>query len=522
MNLSIRAKLLGSFIIVLVMLASVGTTAIVQMRSLNNSIDNVQNNWLPSINKLSEMRSDFVSLSGALTAMYLAAEGERRDAREATLNDTIAIFKDALAEYEGLLASAEEEKLYNTVKTVSDELFAQINKVTAGIKSNDSNALAELSATTPFVTAGREAINEWITFNVDSTDIEVAEANEANRNGTIIVVILGIVGVAIGLALAIIISESIRRGIQQVLNAALKAEKGDLREVVVVNSKDEIGGLAASFNAMLDNLRMLIGKTLGSAQSVAAAAQEISATTEEIAKGSTDQAEAAQTINELVSEMTRAVTAVAKNAESVSTLSERTRQGAEEGGASVQASILGMNRLSKQMQLLEQDSEKIGQIIEVIDEIAEQTNMLALNAAIEAARAGEQGRGFAVVADEVRKLAERSGDATKQIAAIIKGMQNNTDQSVKAVEEASVMAVKNGESFDMIVRMVGETASQVAEIAAASEEQAAQSEEVLRAVETIAAASEEAAAAAEETASSSHGLAQLSDELNQNVSIFRV
>lgn len=181
-----------------------------------------------------------------------------------------------------------------------------------------------------------------------------------------------------------------------------------------------------------------------------------------------------------------------------------------------------MENLSSQMKLLEKDSQKIGRIIEVIDEISEQTNLLALNAAIEAARAGDQGRGFAVVADEVRKLAERSGEATQQIAGIIKGMQHNTDQSLRAMEHATTQTSKTGQTFQSIVRMVSDTADQVTEIAAASEEQAAQTVEVMRAVETIAAASEESAAAAEETASSSQTLAHLAEELNHHINYFRV
>lgn len=181
-----------------------------------------------------------------------------------------------------------------------------------------------------------------------------------------------------------------------------------------------------------------------------------------------------------------------------------------------------MTRVNEQMSKLEEDSNKIGEIIEVIDDIAEQTNLLALNAAIEAARAGDQGRGFAVVADEVRKLAERSGEATKQITKIIKGMQDNTAQSVKAVEDGVVASQKTGEAFEHIMAMVNETAHKVTEIAAASEQQAAQSSEVLGSIESISAATEEAAASSEETASTAQSLAQLAEELNSSVSIFKI
>ncbi|MDF2660909.1 MAG: methyl-accepting chemotaxis protein [Paenibacillus sp.] len=213
---------------------------------------------------------------------------------------------------------------------------------------------------------------------------------------------------------------------------------------------------------------------------------------------------------------------MARGAESAASLSTQTKEVAEQGGQTIRASVEAIGQLEQSMEKLRGDSDKIGQIIGVIDDIADQTNLLALNAAIEAARAGDQGKGFAVVADEVRKLAERSSDATKEIAAIIKGMQNNTNESVHAVSKAVGLSHQIGSAFTNIVAKVNDTASQVNEIAAASEEQAAQAEEVLRSTESIAATSEEAASAAEETASASQSLAQLSEDLNETVSAFKI
>lgn len=286
--------------------------------------------------------------------------------------------------------------------------------------------------------------------------------------------------------------------------------------------KDEIGVLSRVFHDITQSMTSMIGQVNMNASQVAAASQQISASAEELATGSSQQAHSVQTINELFKELSYAINAVASSATSAAELVSQTSDIATQGGTVVQQSIEGMNRVNRQVLKLEEDSARIGEIIEVIDDIAEQTNLLALNAAIEAARAGEQGRGFAVVADEVRKLAERSGEATKQIAGIIKGMQNNTTESVEAVEAGVITTEKTGESFNHIISMVSDSSNTVMEIAAASEEQAAQAAEVVTAIESISASAEETAASSEETASTAQSLAQLAEELNNMVAAFKI
>jgi methyl-accepting chemotaxis protein len=292
---------------------------------------------------------------------------------------------------------------------------------------------------------------------------------------------------------------------------------------VAVRGKDEVGRLAVSLNDMVDKFGQLISGILLTSQSVAAASEQISASTEEIASGSNNQAQASQMITELFKELSDAINSVSRSAEEASSMSNDTAVcTAKEGGKVVDMAIQGMTQVSEQLARLEQDSNKIGEIIEVIDDIAEQTNLLALNAAIEAARAGEQGRGFAVVADEVRKLAERSGEATKQVTLIIKGMQNNTKESVQSVAGGVEKSIETGKAFEQIVTMVNSTAHKVSEIVAVTEQQSAQTGEVMLSVESIAATSEEASAAAQETAATSQSLAHLAEDLNSSVSVFKV
>ncbi|REE85355.1 methyl-accepting chemotaxis protein [Paenibacillus taihuensis] len=523
MKLSIRGKLMSSFIAILVLLSGISILAIVEMGSLQKSSSIVQGNWLPSINKIGVIKDYFVEARVSVNKINLESNPAEIDNIATSITDNIAAAQKAMQDYESYIISDEEDKIF---KSLEEHIQAYSDQMPAIIQARKDNQPEQgyklLNDLTPVRKQVMEDFANWIDFNNDGAKAEVDNAAQTNAVGKTLIIVFGIIAVLIGISLAFWISDSMVRSIRSILEVATKAAKGDLRDKANAKSKDELGTLAAAFNDMMDNLRQLISQTLYSSQSVSAASQEISATTEEIAKGSTEQAESAQIISELVREMTIAVNDVATKASMVSDLSEKTKRGALSGGETIHASVQSMENLSSQMKLLETDSQKIGQIIEVIDDISEQTNLLALNAAIEAARAGEQGRGFAVVADEVRKLAERSSEATQQIAGIIKGMQHNTDQSLRAMELATTQTSKTGQTFDNIVRMVTETADQVTEIAAASEEQAAQTEEVMRAVETIAAASEESAAAAEETASSSQTLAHLSEELNKNINFFKV
>ena len=314
--------------------------------------------------------------------------------------------------------------------------------------------------------------------------------------------LVSLISLVFAILIAVFFASTIVKPIQAVVKRMNELATGDanLRNLLNEEGSDEAAQMGRAVNGFIRTLNELLLKILSTTESVAGAAQTIDTFSGQIAQGTDDQNRQVLQIVSAIEEMSSSVVEVARKSAEASNNAAESGQAAEEGGSVVNETIEGMKAISDAVSAgaasvaeLGNRGEQIGQIIEVINDIADQTNLLALNAAIEAARAGEHGRGFAVVADEVRKLADRTTKATDEIALSIKAIQDETSQAVERMNSGTEQvnsgvktATAAGQSLQQIVSNAQAVAGMIQSIAAAAEEQSAASEQIHRNVEGVA------------------------------------
>lgn len=350
-----------------------------------------------------------------------------------------------------------------------------------------------------------------------------------------------IIATAAGVILAAIISyllaSSIKVRLSEVLTLASDISQGDLTSKPIADTRpDEIGTLAQTMNIMTDSLNELLREISSVAATVASSSSEIQSATEQSASSCNEQVYRTTAIATAAEEMSATVSEVAQQSAQASTNATESGQLAQEGGDIVKETVNGINRLSEMVtnaaatvDQLGTRSNEIGDVIQVINGIAEQTNLLALNAAIEAARAGEQGRGFAVVADEVRTLASRTSEATQEVAKSIGAIQADTKVAIASITEGTEQAHKSvelaqraGESLDTIVDGASGLAAMITSIATATEQQSVTTDEIAKDVTSIRESSNEVLEISNQTSEKVQGMSSQAVQLEELVSQFKL
>jgi twitching motility protein PilJ len=323
--------------------------------------------------------------------------------------------------------------------------------------------------------------------------------------------------------------------ILQLMNELGDLADGDLTSTATV-SENITGAIADSINYTIEELRLLVGRINDAANRVTAATEIARQTSAELLTAAERQSREIQDAGQSALEMARSMSEVSGNATQSAQVARQSLAAAEKGTVAVEDSIKGMNEIrnqiqetSKRIKRLGESSQEIGEIVELISDITEQTNVLALNAAIQAASAGDAGRGFTVVAEEVQRLAERSAEATKQIAAIVKTIQTDTQDAVSAMEQSTqgvVEGAKLSDAAGQALAEIGQVSRNLSDlienISTSTQDQADSATEVARLMQDILSVTEQTTAGTQRTADAVDELNALASELKGSVAGFKV
>ncbi|MBN2247601.1 MAG: hypothetical protein JW733_02755 [Coriobacteriia bacterium] len=387
-----------------------------------------------------------------------------------------------------------------------------------------------MSLTMVFVANAVQLLAAWLIFGKDLSGIE-----------GIVGKVAAVVAIFIAtLALLAIVQSAIGRRMMAPLTAVVESIKracqSEIGHKVTADSRDEFGTLSRSYNQLLDLIIYLLSQMQDSSSRLAGTSTEILSATEQQASGAAEQAASISETTATMEELAATYRQIAENANQVVKMAEASLGSAENGQQSVMSTLGSMEQIKARAQSsaakilqLGERSQQIGQVLVMINSIADQTKILALNAAIEAARAGEAGKGFSVVAVEIRKLAESVVQSTGEIETImteIQGAANelviSTEQELKQVESGVDLAQTTGDSFEAILDTIEQTTAAAKEISAATQQQRSATEQVVKAMREVASVAQQTAAASRQVAGAAEGLTSLANESRQIGSAFTI
>jgi twitching motility protein PilJ len=331
------------------------------------------------------------------------------------------------------------------------------------------------------------------------------------------------------------VNDANQAAILRLMNELQTVAEGDLTQQATV-TEDITGAIADSVNYTVEELRNLVAQVQGTAILVTETTQQVEQTSTELLAASTEQLREIRETGESVLQMAGRINDVSAQAQATAEVARQSLSAAETGYAAVQNTIGGMNAMREQIQdtakrikRLGESSQEIGEITELISDITEQTNVLALNAAIQAASAGEAGRGFSVVAEEVQRLAERSGDATRQIAALVKAIQTDTQDAVAAMERSTQGVVEStrlsdaaGAALADIDRVTRELSTLIGNISQQAQQEAQSANVVAENIQHIFAVTEQTSEGTRSTSQMVRDLARTAEELKATVARFKI
>ena len=534
---TIKTRLKGGLGIIIAFMVVLIGIGIWSLHSMNSKLEQIikENNVKTMLAQ--KIQNEAHTIDNGVLVIAIVNDPSRTQSEQKMIENARVTFKNTLEQLEKIEKTPKGKALIDDIKENFDITQMTIGKVLEHITAGDAQQGRDLLTGSLEISAKlTESCNSLMKYQEERSNISGEEAQGTFITAFVALTACGIVVFVIAVGLGLWLTKSITKPLSEGVFVAQRIAEGDLTAHIETVGTDETGQLMGALKHMVTKLQGIISEVKTAAENIASASHELNASSELMSKGAGEQAGRAAQVATASEEMSQTVLDIAKNTSSIETSAIDTTKLAKNGEMVVNKSVDKVKFIAKTIdqsaQLIKslgERSNQIGEIVNVINDIADQTNLLALNAAIEAARAGEQGRGFAVVADEVRKLAERTGNSTAEIGNMVKSIQNEVHQIVISMENIT-KEVKAGVDLSTeaggVLRSIVESADKlhlmVQQIASATEEMAATSEEINKDIEMISSLSAGTSGSSGEIAKASHELSQLSINLEDVVKGFKV
>lgn len=557
-NMKVRTRLIASYLILVALLLIAGIVSIIMLSRVKNSLTTFYNQQFQTVEDASDMRrAVYAARSGVLNAIVSSGNGDAEAVKDYinTSEEEFELLNQLLGEVRGTFQG--DSTMLDSVQSDLDKAHPYLDEIGELCNSDKAGEAYNILVNSyrPLMDDVRNTMGEVVDVASNNAFEKVQDGEQLAKISQIIVIAIIVVSVIASVILARLMTDSIRKPLDEIEDAVHKMAAGDMHCKVTYESNDEFGDVTATMRQMIETLRSIIEdidyilaematgnfvvqskdrevykgdfasirdsmKNLRdtmsdtllqidvSADQVNSGGEQVSSGAQALAQGATEQASSVQELAATINEISHQIESTAEHAKTA-------QKANEQAHTQVQVCSGHMDSLVNAMQAIDSKSKEISKVIKTIEDIAFQTNILALNAAVEAARAGSAGKGFAVVADEVRNLATKSQEASKDTAALI-------EDTVKAVDEGTTLSKETDHALREVVESAEKVLGAVNLIYEATEEQARAVSQVTVGVDQISSVVQTNSASAEQSAAASEELSSQANLLKELIGRFKV